>query len=75
MFSNRDESGLASLGCCLGVLLMNLILGSWSVNVILLTFLGKTIPWIGAALIGLVAGEISVPVALVITILKWFGVL
>jgi len=69
------ENGIANLGCCLGVLILNLILGSWSINVILLQFLGKTIPWIGAALIGLVAGEISVPVAIVITILKWFGVL
>ncbi len=62
-------------GCCVLVLALNLILGSWSTNVILLTFLGKTIPWIGAALIGLVAGEITIPVAIVISVLKFFHVL
>ena len=69
------EKSIANFGCCLAVVAINLVLGSWSVNVILLTFLDKTIPWIGAALIGMVAGEITIPVAIVISILKFFNVL
>lgn len=72
---STHQTGFLNLGCCLGILLFNLILGAWSVNIILLEFLGKTIPWFGAMLIGLVAGEISVPVALVISILKFFHIL
>jgi NADH:ubiquinone oxidoreductase subunit K len=40
-----------------------------------LFFLDKTIPWIGAVLIGLVAGEISVPVAVVVWLFRAFNVL
>jgi hypothetical protein len=71
----QNESGLAQLGCCLGIVIINLTIGSWSVNYLLNFFLEKTIPWIGAALIGLVAGEITVPVALVVWILNIFGIL
>jgi hypothetical protein len=57
------------------VFLVNLIVGGWSVNYLLQFFLAKTIPFVGAALIGLFAGEISIPAAVVIVILKYFGIL
>ena len=60
-------------GCMLLLLVINLLAGGWSVNYILLAFLGKTIPFWGAALIGLFAGEISIPAAIVISLLKFFG--
>ena len=71
----RREEGIANLSCCLLVFVLNLLVGGWSVNYLLEFFLNRTIPFIGAALIGLVAGEITFPVAIVIAILKFFGVL
>jgi hypothetical protein len=62
-------------GCMILVILVNFIIGTWSVNYLLLEFLGKTIPAIGALLIGLVAGEVTIPVAIVIWLLKLFGVM
>jgi hypothetical protein len=45
------------------------------VNYLLVEFLGKTIPTIGALLIGLIAGEVTIPSAIVVRILKTFGVM
>lgn len=70
----KETTGI-SCGCAVLAIVFNLFVGGWSVNYLLAFFLGKTIPFIGAALIGLVAGEISVPVALVIWALRYFGVL
>ena len=56
------------------VLILNLVIGAWSVNYLLLTFLGKVIPVWGAALIGLFVAEVSFPVAAVVWLLKLFGV-
>jgi hypothetical protein len=73
--SRSDESYIASCGCWLLLVVFNLLVGGWSVNYLLSFFLEKTIPFVGAMLIGLFAGEISVPVAVVIAMLKWFGIL
>ena len=71
----NNDSGIAQLGCCLGVVIINLTIGSWSVAYLLDFFLNKNIPWIGDALLGLVAGEVTVPVALVVWLLRSFNVL
>jgi hypothetical protein len=63
---------LVSCGC---FLIFNLAIGGISVNYLLDYFLGKTIPFLGAALIGLFAAELSVPVAIVVWLLRAFGVL
>ena len=62
-------------GCGLLVLMTNVVLGAWSVNYLLGFFLEKTIPFLGAAAIGLVAGQFTFPVAVGVAILRWFGVL
>jgi hypothetical protein len=56
------------------ILVVNALLGAWSVNVLLGLF-DKVIPLIGAILIGLVAGEITIPLAIIVAILQAFGVL
>ena len=72
----KDNSvNLVSCGCGILIIIFNIFVGGWSVNYLLEFFLNKTIPFVGAALIGLFAGEISIPVAVVIAILKYFGVL
>lgn len=72
----RSDGAINAVSCGCGLLLIafNFLVGGWSVNYLLEFFLEKTIPFIGAAAIGLVAGEISVPVAVVIAILRHFGV-
>jgi hypothetical protein len=72
---HNDTDPLITCGCSLVLILFNLLVGGWSVNYLLSFFLDKTIPFLGAALIGLVAGEISVPVAIVVALLRAFGVL
>lgn len=66
---------VSSCGCFLAVVVFNLFAGGWSVNYLLLYFAAKTIPLWGAVLIGLFVGEISIPTAVVIALLKLFGVL
>jgi hypothetical protein len=72
----ENKSGATvNCGCFLLALIINLLAGSWSVNYLLYFFLEKTIPFVGAMLIGLFAGEVTIPVAIVIVLLKWFKVL
>ena len=62
-------------GCLLGFFIANLICGGWSVNYLLSVFFEKTIPWVWAIIIGLFAGEFTIPVAVVVAILRALGVL
>jgi hypothetical protein len=73
--SSSSDTGGLSCGCTILIVIVNLIVGTWSVNYLLLEFLGKTIPTIAALLIGLVAGEVTIPSAIVVWILKTFGVM
>jgi hypothetical protein len=71
----EEANSLFSCGCVLAVLIFNALLGSWSVNYLLLVFAGKVIPFIGALVIGLIAGEFTIPIAVIVYILKLFGVM
>jgi hypothetical protein len=71
----RKEENLGMCGCYLLIFIFNLILGGWSVNYLLLWLAEKTIPFFWATVIGLFVGEFSIPVAVVVAILRWFGVL
>lgn len=62
-------------GCSLLLVIFNLWIGGWSVNYLLAFFLDKTIPTLGAMLIGLFTAQLSVPVAIVIALLRYFGAL
>jgi hypothetical protein len=66
---------VVSCGCFLAIAVFNLFVGGWSVNYLLLYFAAKTIPLWGAVFIGLFVGEISIPTAVVIALLRLFGVL
>ncbi|MCR2013812.1 hypothetical protein NSB31_29615 [Bacillus cereus] len=55
------------------ILLINISIGAWSVSEILSWF-GKSIPLIASVIIGLFAGEISIPIAIAGWILRTFGV-
>ncbi len=70
-----DKRANVQCGCMLLILVFNVFVGTWSVNYLLMEFLGKTIPIIGAFLIALVAGEFTAPVAIVIAVLKYFHVM
>jgi hypothetical protein len=51
------------------------ILGALSVNWLLAFFAVKTIPLWAAAVIGLIGGEITIPVAVIVYLLHMFGVM
>ena len=70
---NTDNSS-STVTCGCVILVINLLLGGWSVNYLLAIFLAKTIPFWGAMLLGLFVGEFSIPIAFVVAILKYFNV-
>lgn len=65
----------ATTGCggVVTLLLLNLLVGGWSVHTILGWF-GKNIPFMADTLIGFFVAELSFPIAIVGSILKVFGV-
>jgi hypothetical protein len=65
----------ANVGCFVVMILFNLGIGGWSVNYLLAVFANKTLPFWGAALIGFFVGEFSAPAAIVVALLRHFGVL
>lgn len=71
--NKRGDYGI-SCGCMLIILILNLFLGGWSVNYILALF-GKALPTLWAVIVGLFVGEFTVPVAIVVAILRHFGIL
>jgi hypothetical protein len=75
MRSDNLTGAKINCGCWILVMLINISVGAWSVNLLFDTFLNKTIPLIGAIVIGLVAGEITIPIAIVVWVLKIFHVL
>lgn len=72
--SNTDTS-LATCGCYVLFIVLNLALGGWSVNYLLDFFVSKTIPFLWATVVGLFIGEFSIPAAIVVKILAFFGIL
>jgi hypothetical protein len=56
----------------LAVLVFNLTLGAMSINYLSNTLFQKDIPWYGDVLVGLVAAQVSVPLAFVVWIFNLF---
>jgi hypothetical protein len=73
-YHDNDSSNIVSCAVYVLVIAFNLLIGGWSVNYLLAIFLAKVIPFWGAMLIGLFTAEITVPVAAVVWLLKFFGV-
>lgn len=69
------EKLISGLGCfvVLGVLLFNVTIGAWSTSYLLWIWLGKDIPLFGDIVIGAIAGELTVPAAIVTWLLRLFG--
>ena len=70
MFIKNKNSGCVTV---IIISLINISIGAWSVGEILSWF-GKAIPLIASVIIGLFAGEISIPVAIIGWILKICGI-
>jgi len=70
-YQTEERNSTIRGGCFFLILLINMVLGIWSVNYLLLTFLGKTIPLFWAFVIGIFSGELTIPVAIVVLILKY----
>lgn len=70
MFIKNENAGCFTV---IVILLINLSIGAWSISEILSWF-GKSIPLIVSVIIGLFAGEISIPIAIIGWVLKICGV-
>lgn len=70
MFIKNENAGCFTV---IVILLINLSIGAWSISEILSWF-GKSIPLIASVIIGLFAGEISIPIAIIGWVLKICGV-
>ena len=55
------------------IILVNATLGAWSI-IEILSWFGKTIPLVASVVIGLIAGEISIPIAIIGWILRICGI-
>jgi hypothetical protein len=76
MSKDRDGTYLGiQCGFYIIILIVNMLAGGWSVNYLLNFFASKVIPFGWAMVIGLFAGEISIPVAVVVAILHMFHVI
>ena len=71
---DSSDKAIMNCGCLILVLAFNFFVGGWSINYLLDFFLERTIPFIAAAFIGLIVGELSVPAAIVMVILEWCGI-
>lgn len=71
----NKKSGYGAMGyiAIISILLLNLIIGAWSV-IEILSWFGKSIPLIGSIIIGLFAGKVSIPIAIIGYILKLCGI-
>ena len=70
MFIKNKNSGWVTV---IIISLINISIGAWSVGEILSWF-GKSIPLIASVIIGLFAGEISIPIAIIGWVLRICGV-
>ena len=64
-----DAELLVNCGCFIILMVVNFLVGGWSVNYLLNFFVSKVIPFFWAGVIGIFAGEISIPVAIIVAIL------
>jgi hypothetical protein len=71
-----NSNGIAgeSLGGCLLVALVNVTIGAWSVHYCLAFIFNKYVPWYIDVLIALFAAELTIPLAITLWILSFFGV-
>lgn len=71
----RDNENVMGCGCVVTLVSFNLLVGGWSVDYLLTFFLSENIPFVADMFIGLFTAELSVPVAVVVAVLRAFGVL
>lgn len=61
-------------GCAIAVILFNVLIGAWTFSYDLWMLLGKQAPWWVNALCGLIGGEITVPLAIILWLLNFAGI-
>ena len=73
----KDNKTGISCGCWLLILAINVLLGGWSIEYLLYIFthIADRIPWFWACVAGLFAGEVTLPLAVLVAILHAFKVL
>lgn len=69
-----NENAGFTCGCMVLIVLLNLSIGAWCAQYLLLTWFAKDIPWYADMIIGLFLGELTIPLTVITFILKTFGV-
>lgn len=59
-------------GCITGI--FYLLFSGWSFDYCLMMLIGKNIPWYGDIICGLFVGSVTIPLAIVMWVLNFFGV-
>lgn len=72
--TSADHGCGVTCGCLIILLILNLTLGAVCVQYDLYSLWGAELPWYGNVGIGLVAGEVAVPIAIVCWIVRQCGV-
>lgn len=72
-----DEKDYVWWGCLLQfiVVVITIAVSAWSVDYTLMFFLGKDIPLFWDIVIGTLGGQVTIPVAIILVILRHLGVL
>ena len=71
--SEADKAVGIQCGCMLAVVALNAVVGTWSVNFLLGTFFQTTLPTFWAFVCGMIAGELTIPIAVVVKIVSMFA--
>lgn len=78
MYTTRYQmSKSADASCCVimvFITVMNVIFGGMSVNYLLSVFAGNVLPGVWAIIVGLFVGEFTIPLSIVVWILKHFQI-
>jgi hypothetical protein len=72
---NKVSGSPAVVSCGCIFLVTNLLLGGWSVNYLIGNIFNKTIPLFWAVIVGLFTGQFTVPISIIVAILKSFRIL
>ncbi len=72
---NKDGENAITCGCYVFLFIVMAIVGGIASNYLLGVFFAKSIPFFWDMVIGAAIGEILIPIALVIWILKMFNVI
>lgn len=71
---NCEGTAGAGIGGCLISTIINITIGAWCSSYCLFFIFNKIVPWYVNVVIGLIAGDITIPLAIILLVLSFFGI-